>query len=156
MHDIIKKMEISKELYSEALEITRLLLSEDEAENIKGYKLEADFTSKHFFDTSDIIREYKRRELNAMKPLKQLLEQDKNIYRFIFTKGDILEMKYKCLYCKYIENENKVIVANSDELNIITIKNIDDVESVVCIERNNNLDYRQTINELSDIINFIK
>lgn len=36
-------MEISKELYNEALNIARLILSEDAKEKIKGYELDADF-----------------------------------------------------------------------------------------------------------------
>lgn len=145
MYDI-KKMEISKELYSEALKIECLLLSEDEAEIIKGYELSENFDAKYKYDIYDIIREYQRRERNTEKSLKQLRKQDKNIYRFTFTKGNTLEIKYKCLYCKYIKSENKAIVINSDELDTITFKSIDDIESVVCIERNNNLDYKHGYN----------
>lgn len=36
-------MEIPKELYNEALDIARLILSEDAKEKIKGYELDADF-----------------------------------------------------------------------------------------------------------------
>ena len=138
----IKKIEIPKELYSEALEIECTLLSEDEEEMIKGCKLAKDFEVKHKFDIFRVMIEYQRREKNTTKPLKQFNEQDKNIYHFTFTKGNTLEVKYKCFYCKYIKSENKAIVINSDELDTITFKSIDDIESVVCIERNNNLDYK--------------
>lgn len=141
MYDI-KKLEIPKELYSKALEIECMINSEDYEENNKGYELSEDFDAKYKYDIYDIMREYQRREKNAEKPLKQLREQDKNIYRFTFTKGNTLEVKYKCFYCEHIKSENKAIVINSDELNTITFKTIDDIESVVCIERNNNLDYR--------------
>lgn len=138
----IKKIEIPKELYSEALKIECMINSEDYEENNKGYELSENFDEKYKYDIYDIMREYQRRERNTEKPLKQLREQDKNIYRFTFTKGNTLEVKYKCFHCKYIKSENKAIAINSDELNIITFKSIDNIESVVCIERNNNLDYK--------------
>lgn len=38
-------MEIPKELYNEALDIARLILSEDAKEKIKGYELDADYNT---------------------------------------------------------------------------------------------------------------
>lgn len=143
MYDI-KKLEIPKELYSEAFEIECIILSEDEGEMIKGYELAKDFEVKHKFDTFEIIQEYQRREKNTEKPLNKLQDKDKNTYSIICTNRNIIEMKYKCFYFKHIKNTNEAIIIgqNIDKNKPIIFKRIRGVKDVICIERNNNLDYK--------------
>lgn len=164
----IKELEITKELYNKALEINLMILSEDEEEMNRGCKLSKDFNTKHRFSIFDVIIEYQRREKNADKPLNELQEKDKNIYRITFVNGKILEMKVKCIGCAYNEEINQVLTIDYNLKNSgIETDAFSSVETIECIERNNNTDLNKdekwwlkfelkqllTWNELSVIIN---
>lgn len=139
--DNIKELKITKELYSKALKTNCMLLSEDEKEMNRGYKLSKDFRAKHRFDIFDVIMEYQRRENNTNKPLNDLQEQDKNVYHITFKDGKILEMKVKCVGCVYNEKINQVLAIDYDlKYSVLETDAFIGVKTIECIERNNNID----------------
>lgn len=147
--DNIKELEITKEMYEKAKNIEDMI---QKSKFLRGSKagelfmhkiidLSIGFATEFYCTFDKVIQEYERREKNTSKPLKELQEQDKNVYHIICNSEDILEMKYKCFACRYIENTKQAMIINrNSDSPIIGVRVIRDVERVECVERNNNLD----------------
>ena len=85
-----------------------------------------------------IVREYERREKNTEVSFDKL--KDRNTYRFILKNGTAFESKlFSCIYRK----DSKKAFVLSEITKPISFEMLDgNYEEVICIERNNNLDYK--------------